>query len=428
MLSEGKNVYILDDSIINSTKLCFDVINKYIKHGDIYISFNSVLKSDNINLKNYVISKSNKSHDENLNIKVNDNYIFIQNKPMIDIYYFIKELCNTKIISLSHNVMMESMIKNISCELYVKQINESIEFDIEKINSIPNHFYYDQQSHDLFRFTNNMWNQIHDKSIYDFQPINYKQKAYLDLLLDDKIKLVLCSGSAGSGKTFLACLTGLYDMMDNRKYDEMIISRATIDIGDNSIGFLPGTKEEKMKPWIQPIKDNLKLIMDKKQSMKTYVEYDQIHEYEFESTYESTCIMTKKERKKIQKKTRKQNRLSYIPKHKIIKSDSVDDLIQSEKIKIDCISFFRGRTFINTICVIDEAQNLTSHEIKTIITRVGNGSKLILIGDNEQSDLKKRNTDFADVINKMHGNDIVGIIHLDKTIRSDIASLAVKIL
>ena len=105
-----------------------------------------------------------------------------------------------------------------------------------------------------------------------------------------------------------------------------------------------------------------------------------------------------------------------------------DDLIKSEKIKIECLSFFRGRTFTDTFCIIDEAQNLTMHEIKTIITRIGSGSKLVLMGDLEQSDVKKKNTDFFDVIQKMSYNNIVGTIELDNPVRSEVASLAVKLL
>jgi len=314
----------------------------------------------------------------------------------------------------------------------------------DKMLPKTNQFKYNNDTKELFRF-NNDWNIINNMSIYDYTPNNYKQKAYMNLLLDDNIKLVLCSGSAGTGKTFLACLAGTYGLLDNKKYKNIVISRATIDIGENSIGFLPGNKEDKMSPWIQPIKDNLDIIIKKKNDFELsnfdtpnnddiddIINKDDDENIHKDIDFDELYMMSKKQRRKLQKMRQTTNKYKYNQIHTspvpILSQNPSDELIKSGKVKLECISFFRGRTFNDTYCIIDEAQNLNMHEIKTIITRIGEGSKMILIGDMDQSDLKKRNSDFIGVIRKMAYNDLVGVISLDKPVRSDIASLAVNLL
>jgi len=438
----NKCAFLLDNSIVSNTNVCFNVINDYCMLGSIYIYINDILSSENTKLKKYIIDNSVQS-DNMLKITNEHISIIVHNIGGIYEHYFVLlENISPKIITISHDVMLGCKLKNIQCELYSMGLENKLGFyNGNNKNPKNNQFKYDTDTKELSRYTENQWKIVSDIKIYNFSPINCKQKAYLDLLMDDNIKLVLCSGSAGSGKTFVACLSAIYDMLDNNKYSEMVVSRATIDIGDNSIGFLPGTKEEKMNPWIQPIKDNLDSILKQKYSNsknqnndENNIDNNDIDKNDIDKNdigkndIDSFIILSKKERKKIQKKFRKYNRSSkynYSVPHDELTANS---LIKSEKLKIECLSFFRGRTFNKTICIIDEAQNLTSHEIKTIITRIGDGSKLIMIGDIDQSDLKKKNSDFSDVINKMYGNDIVGVIHLDRTVRSDIASLAVKIL
>lgn len=373
-----------------------------------------------------------------------------ETSKMFDEYYALQNNYNPIIFTLSMDVVLECKLKNVECSLYVNNSDGSIgmyetkKTDNSDKNKIPriervaprlNQFKYDDENKTLERFIgNDNWKSIDNTEIYGFNPLSYKQKAYLDLLLDENISLVLCSGSAGTGKTFLACLAGVFKMLDQNKYDNIVLSRATIDIGDNSIGFLPGSKEEKMSHWIQPMKDNLDIILkkvkEKRKESKT--DEDSSNESSDIETFEYSAMLTlsKKQRKKQQKKVRKMTRFSYIDTQKQKEEEiyTTDSLIKDEKVKIECISFFRGRTFIDTFCVIDEAQNLTIHEIKTIITRIGKGSKLVMIGDIEQSDLKKKNTDFCDVINKMAGHEMVGVIQLDKSVRSDLATLAVSVL
>lgn len=427
-LPNKKNAFLLDSSILNNTNVCFGVIDEYLTHSDIFFNLSTVLMSNNIKLKNYIIVNAKKYENDILKIKLGDNFITIQGnqRSLVEQYHELKKMFDLKVLTISQNIVLECKMNNIECEMYSAELNDKTKFYVDDMNKTPkrNQFKYNSNNNELCRYVDKMWRIIDDKSIYAFTPINYKQKAYMDLLLDDKIKLVLCTGSAGTGKTFLSCLAGIHDMLDNKKYSNIVVSRATIDIGENSIGYLPGTKEEKMDPWIQPIKDNLENIIRKRSGFVDNNENDDNNE---DDTI-SILMMSKKDRKKLQKRNRKNNRYQHINTIKKKENITIDSLIKTDRLKIECISFFRGRTFLNTLCIIDEAQNLTYHEMKTIITRIGEGSKLVMMGDIDQSDLKNKNTDFIDLINKMGGTNIVGAIHLDGTVRSDIASLAVKLL
>ena len=162
---------------------------------------------------------------------------------------------------------------------------------------------------------------------------NKEQAFAIDMLMDPSIKIVSLVGRAGSGKTLMAIAAGLQQTIglrsDENHYDRLIVSRPVQPLGKD-IGFLPGTMEEKMLPWLMPIQDNLKFLMGDKSSLELY--------------------------------------------------------LQQGKIEIEALTYIRGRSISNAFIVIDEAQNLTKHEIKTIITRIGEGTKIVLTGDVEQID------------------------------------------
>lgn len=448
-VEDKKNAFILDHSIINDSRTCFNMINDYLPSGDIFIDYDFVSVSQNNKLKTFIVTHGVKINSNIIEItnstefqkntknfkiiikKYENNLQISEMNKLLKIYKELIENYNVVICTTSVDVKLECLIKDVKCEMYTNNTNKNIGMCTNKENPKINQFDYNNENKTLERFIENDWKLVVDKDIYGFKPTSFKQKAYLDLLLDDNISLVLCSGCAGTGKTFLACLTGIFKMLDESKYTNIVLSRATIDIGENSIGFLPGTKEEKMSHWIQPMKDNLDVILKKvkeNDKNKNTINKDVCEIETFE--YSTMLTLSKKQRKKEQKKIRKTTKLTYIDaiKKQNIDEYKVETFIKNEKIKIECISFFRGRTFVDTFCIIDEAQNLTMHEIKTIITRIGKGSKLIMIGDVEQSDLTKKNNDFYDTIVKMSNNDIVGVIQLDKSVRSDIASLAVSLL
>ena len=451
MLPSGnkKRAFVLDYSVVNNLSACFNIIQEKILLGDVFINYDFVLSSTNNKLKRYIVENGIKTTSGVVEIlnQDNSNKIIIEKKQG----WNINEACNTsgattgntllqnyepQVMTLSMDTLLECKMKNIECNLYVNDSDGRIGIYTDSDGAIApkhNQFKYDDENKTLEKFTGTDWKFIDNVELYGFNPLTYKQKAYLDLLLDDKVSLVMCSGPAGTGKTFMACLAGVHKMLEEKTYESIVISRATIDIGDNSIGFLPGSKEEKMSHWVQPMKDNLDIILKKVKPEK----HDETSRTSSNSsgdieTFEYSAMLTlsKKQKKKQQKKIRKTTRFSYTDTSKKPENEdhTTDSLISDEKIKIECISFFRGRTFVDTLCIIDEAQNLTIHEIKTIITRIGKGSKLIMIGDTEQSDLKKKNTDFCDVIKKMAGHSMVGVIQLDKSVRSDLASLAVSLL
>lgn len=216
---------------------------------------------------------------------------------------------------------------------------------------------------------------------FGLKPRNLEQRFSLDLLFDNSVKLVTLCGAAGTGKTLLAVAAGMQHVLEApAKYDRLIITRPVQPVG-RDIGFLPGTLQEKMDPWIAPIKDNL----------------------------DHLCRA---------KKTRKDE--PYL-----------DLLLRNRKIEIEAITYIRGRSIPNSYIIIDEAQNLSMHELKTIITRAGEGSKIVLTGDIEQIDnshLDMYSNGLTNAVEAFKDYRISGHITLTKGERSELASLASKIL
>jgi len=222
--------------------------------------------------------------------------------------------------------------------------------------------------------------QVVHKDIHDWNinSRNKEQAFAIDLLLDPDIKIVSLIGRAGSGKTLMAIAAGLQQTIglrsENNHYDRMIVSRPVQPLGKD-IGFLPGTMEEKMLPWLMPIQDNLKFLMGDRTSLELYME--------------------------------------------------------KGKIELEALTYIRGRSIANAFIVIDEAQNLTKHEVKTIITRIGEGTKIILTGDIEQIDnvyVNETSNGLAHAIEKFKEYPIAGHVTFRKGERSELATLASKVL
>ena len=197
------------------------------------------------------------------------------------------------------------------------------------------------------------------------------------ILSSDNIKVVSLIGRAGSGKTLCALAAGLQQTLSNDEdaYSRLIISRPVQPLGKD-IGFLPGTLEEKMIPWLSPIQDNLQFLMGNDKEM--FQEY-----------------------------------------------------MDKGIIEVEALTFIRGRSIANAYIIIDEAQNLTSHELKTIITRVGEGTKIVLTGDIEQIDnayIDQTSNGLTYAVEKFKQYDLAGHVTLKKGERSKVASLAAKIL
>lgn len=217
------------------------------------------------------------------------------------------------------------------------------------------------------------------EGVWGIKPRNREQHFAFDALLDDRIKLVTLMGKAGTGKTLMAMAAGLKRTVVDREYRRLVVARPTISMG-KELGFLPGSLEEKLAPWMQPIHDTLEMLGDLNMG----------HE-----------------------------------------SRRSADLIRSGTIVIEALSYIRGRTIANQFMIIDEAQNLTPLEVKTIVTRVGQGTKIILTGDPYQIDnpyVDSTSNGFNYIVSKFRGQPIAAHIELQRGERSELAELAANIL
>ena len=223
---------------------------------------------------------------------------------------------------------------------------------------------------------------IDKKGLWGVRHRNKEQAFAFDLLLDPKIPFVSLVGKAGSGKTLLAIAAGIsqvirdpFETTGESPYKKLVISRPVQPMGKD-IGFLPGTLQEKMHPWLMPIQDNLQFIMGS----------DKL---------------------------------------------TIEEYAERGTIEIEALTYIRGRSISNAYIIIDEAQNLSSHEIKTIMTRVGEGTKIVLTGDVEQIDniyVDETSTGLVHAVEKFKTSELAGHITLKKGERSAIATLASKIL
>lgn len=220
-----------------------------------------------------------------------------------------------------------------------------------------------------------------DKGIWGVHPLNVEQKCVIDMLLRDDLPFVILLGPAGTGKTLWALACGLKKVFDENMYSKILVSRPIIPLGKD-IGYLPGTKEEKLYNWMQPIYDNLEYICGS-QSGK---EQD---------------------------------------------TSALDFIMQSKKIEMEAVTYIRGRTLPKVYMIIDEAQNLTPHEARTIISRAGKGSKVIFTGDPTQIDnpyLDKDSNGLTYALSKFYSHKLMGHMFLNKTERSELAGIAAKLM
>ncbi|QQF61082.1 PhoH family protein [Bacillus mojavensis] len=218
---------------------------------------------------------------------------------------------------------------------------------------------------------------FNDEHVWGIRPRNVQQTMALELLLREDIPLVTLIGKAGTGKTLLALAAGLLQTEDLGIYKKLVVARPIVPVGKD-IGYLPGEKEEKLKPWMQPIFDNLEFLFNAK----------------------------------------KPGELEAI-------------LAGIGSIQVEALTYIRGRSIPDQFIIIDEAQNLTRHEVKTLLTRVGEGSKIVLMGDPEQIDhpyLDSLNNGLAYVVERFKGQPISGSVKLLKGERSGLAQLAADLL
>jgi len=217
------------------------------------------------------------------------------------------------------------------------------------------------------------------EGVWGIKPRNREQHFAFDALLDDRIKLVTLMGKAGTGKTLMAMAAGLKKTVVDREFRRLVVARPTISMG-KELGFLPGSLDEKLAPWMQPIHDALEMLSDLNMG----------HEHRRSG-----------------------------------------DLMRSGTIVVEALSYIRGRSIAHQFMVIDEAQNLTPLEVKTIITRVGHGTKIVFTGDPYQIDnpyVDSSSNGFNYIISKFRGESIAAHIELQKGERSELAELAANLL
>lgn len=223
---------------------------------------------------------------------------------------------------------------------------------------------------------------VHKKGIWGILPRNAEQHLAFDLLLNPAIPIVTLVGKAGTGKTLMALASGLQMMLLENQYSRLLVSRPIFPMGRN-LGYLPGDVQEKLAPWMQPIFDNLELL------------------------------------------------LGGVSKNAPPASTGHEELIEQGLLIIEPLTYIRGRSIPHQYMIVDEAQNLTPHEIKTIITRVGEGTKMILTGDPDQIDnpyVNKASNGLSYLVEKFRKQEMAGHVTLKRGERSQLAELAANIL
>jgi PhoH-like ATPase len=213
------------------------------------------------------------------------------------------------------------------------------------------------------------------KGPWGLNPRNKEQMFAFDLLMDENVPILTLIGKAGCGKTLLAIAAGLEQVLEKDIYKKLVVSRPVQPLGKD-IGYLPGTMEEKMRPWLMPIQDNIDFLMNGKKN-------------------------------------------------------NMDMFFDDGTIQVEALTYIRGRSISNAFIIIDEAQNLTTHELKTIITRVGENTKIVLTGDIEQIDsvyLDATSNGLSYAVEKFKPHEIAGHVTLVKGERSKVATLASKVL
>jgi len=221
--------------------------------------------------------------------------------------------------------------------------------------------------------------QINKPIAYGITPRNAEQSFALNMLLDNRIQLVTLSGKSGTGKTLLALAAALERRTDFR---QIFLARPIVPLSNKDLGFLPGDIQSKLDPYMQPLFDNLAVIR---------------HQF----------------------------------KHKDKRTGKINEMLEQDKLLITPLAYIRGRSLQKAFFIVDEAQNLTPHEVKTVITRAGEGTKVVFTGDIHQIDhpyLDKRSNGLTYLISRMKGQDVFAHITLEKGERSELAELASNLL
>ena len=278
-------------------------------------------------------------------------------------------------------------ISGDNARVYIKELKDNKQIGVKEEHSIyPNtYFCYRVNEEDeavIGKYkddTNTIDYVDSDINAYGIKPRNEEQAMALDVLLDNDIPLVTIMGKAGTGKTLLALAAALEK---RREYRQILLARPIVALSNKDLGFLPGDVNSKLDPYMQPLFDNLSVIQ--------HIHSDDSDE-----------------------------------------SKNIKKMLENEKIVISPLAYIRGRSLNRIYFIVDEAQNLTPHEIKTIITRAGEGTKIVFTGDIHQIDtpyLDERNNGLTYLIDRTKGEVLSGTVTLEKGERSKLAELAANVL
>ena len=283
----------------------------------------------------------------------------------------------------------KAIIENFDDDVLVKLFQPPYEVSAAKLlkrlngEALPNKYYIlrNQSRSVLAHLDQNkeLLRKVDKTTVYGITPRNAEQSFAVDALINPRIQLVSMTGKAGTGKTLLALAGGLHV---KKSYRQIFIARPIVPLSNKDIGYLPGDVESKLAPYMQPLWDNLKVIQDQ------FPESDKNHQ-------------------------------------------AIDTMIKEDKLVIEPLSYIRGRSLQRIFFIVDEAQNLTPHEVKTIITRAGEGAKVVFTGDIYQIDhpyLDGQSNGLSYLIDRFKGQRLYAHINLEKGERSELAELASNLL
>ena len=351
-------------------------------------SFNSRNPSNRILAVAWLLSQENKdvvfvSRDENLRTKAN-----ALNVPTISYQGRMRDDSNLY-SGIHHCEVSKKKLRNLNQQSFISIEEVRSELD-ENIKFFPNQGLLlnnpEVPEEDVLAIYNQSKNKFltvsKEQGVWGIRPRNLEQRLALALLVDPNISIVTLSGKAGTGKTLLALAVGLQQMMVDNIYSRMLVSRPIFPMG-RDLGFLPGDTQEKLSPWMQPIFDNLELLINNTSEKKSS------------------------------------------------KRDSYQELMERGMLVVEPLTYIRGRSIPNQHMIVDEAQNLTPHEMKTIVSRAGDGTKIVLTGDPNQidnTDVNLSSNGLSTLVERFKGSQLAGHVRFTSVERSALAELAANVL
>ena len=351
-------------------------------------SFNSRNPSNRILAVAWLLSRKNKdvvfvSRDENLRTKANT-----LNVPTISYPGHRRDDSNLY-SGIHHCEVSKKKLRNLNQQSFISIEEVQSELD-ENIKFFPNQGLLlnnpEVPEEDVLAIYNQSKNKFltvsKEQGVWGIRPRNLEQRLALVLLVDPNISIVTLSGKAGTGKTLLALAVGLQQMMVDNIYSRMLVSRPIFPMG-RDLGFLPGDTQEKLSPWMQPIFDNLELLINNTSEKKSS------------------------------------------------KRDSYQELMERGMLVVEPLTYIRGRSIPNQHMIVDEAQNLTPHEMKTIVSRAGDGTKIVLTGDPNQidnTDVNLSSNGLSTLVERFKGSQLAGHVRFTSVERSALAELAANVL